>query len=334
MCSSMTDSMRENKKTAEEENTKNETTENEKAVCQKISHRILLPVLSVSVVLLGMGWYKEQDIKAFIATFQKNKEVVVPANTETSSELVNQVFPQAGVVLPIEWGNFSEQMMTAGVIDRKKFDDLYAKQGGLTEAEKKLLSKQEGPIVMTWDNSNILLTLLWAFGLGNKNDILEKGPMTDTQYGGAEKFASTGGWNIASGKTMDHYSKHRFVTLTSEEQALVERVSQNIYRPCCGNSTYFPDCNHAMAMLGLLELLAKQNVSEDDMYAVALQVNAYWFSDTYLTLARYFESQGTSWQNIDPKTVLGKEYSSSAGYRSILQKVNPSQNKGGPSCSL
>ena len=59
---------------------------------------------------------------------------------------------------------------------------------------------------------------------------------------------------------MNHYSMHRFIVLTPEQQALVEKVSKGIYRPCCGNSVYFPDCNHGMAMLGLLELMASQGV--------------------------------------------------------------------------
>ena len=33
------------------------------------------------------------------------------------------------------------------------------------------------------------LNLLWAFGLANKNRILEEGPMKDPRYGGVENFA-------------------------------------------------------------------------------------------------------------------------------------------------
>ena len=119
---------------------------------------------------------------------------------------------------------------------------------------------------MTQENSGTILNLLWAFGLANKNEILEKGPMMDKRYGGAENFASTGGWTLSKGDSMNHYSMHSFITLTPQQQSLVEKVSQNIYRPCCGNSTYFPDCNHGMAMLGLLELLASQGISENEMY--------------------------------------------------------------------
>ncbi|KKR78670.1 MAG: hypothetical protein UU22_C0016G0010 [Parcubacteria group bacterium GW2011_GWA2_40_8] len=134
---------------------------------------------------------------------------------------------------------------------------------------------------------------------------------------------------------MDHYSAYLFISLTPDQQALVERVSQNIYRPCCGNSTYFPDCNHGMAMLGLLELMAAQGVSEQDMYKVALQVNSFWFPDTYLTIAQYFDSKGINWNQVDPRAVLGANYSSSSGYQQIQsQVVAPAQKNGGGGCGV
>ena len=122
-----------------------------------------------------------------------------------------------------------------------------------------------------------MLNMFWAFGLANKNEILEQGPMMDPQYGGAGKFASTGGWTLAVGDAMNHYSMHELITLTPEQQDLVERASKNIFRPCCGNSTYFPDCNHGMAMLGIFELLASQGKSEQELYDTAKTVNEIWF---------------------------------------------------------
>ncbi|MBI2406221.1 MAG: hypothetical protein HYV25_01400, partial [Candidatus Harrisonbacteria bacterium] len=104
---------------------------------------------------------------------------------------------------------------------------------------------------------------------------------------------------------------------------MVERVAKGIYRPCCGNSTYFPDCNHGMAMLGLLELMAAQGVSESDMYRAALAVNSFWFPDTYLTIATYMQHRGTAWKNVDPKDALGADFSSATGYRRVMQEVAP-----------
>ena len=221
-----------------------------------------------------------------------------------------------------------------GVIDEQKFRALF--ESGLANADEKMFSgNMDEPIVMTPENSRFVLDMLWAFGLANKNDILENGEMTDEKYGGdAGKFAATGGWSLAKGAGPDHYSKHAYVTLTSVQQALVDDVSRNIYRPCCGNSTHFPDCNHGMAMLGLLELMAANGVGEQEMYDVALLVNSYWFPQTYIDLATYFKEQGTDWDQVDAKTALGNEYSSAQGYQQTRQNIQslPKPQQGGGGC--
>lgn len=251
------------------------------------------------------------------------------------NELEIAVIPADGYVLPIVWGDLGKRLIEAGVIDEAQFKQLYASRGGLTaEEQAMLLGNSNEPIRITRDNANFILNMLWAYGLAQESPILEKGEMTDARYGGAGNFASTGGWTLAKGDAMRHYSAHMFVSLTAEQQVMVERVSRGIYRPCCGNSTHFPDCNHGMAMLGLLELMAANGVSEADMYKTALQVNAYWFPDTYLTLAKYFKMQGTEWNAVDPKTVLGAEYSSAAGYKRILGVVEPVTRSSGGGCGV
>ncbi len=253
------------------------------------------------------------------------------AQDQDSAGLEKAVLPSGGVTLPVKWGDLGKQMVEAGVIDQEKFESLYAQRGGLSKDEANLLyGDRNGNLKINEQNSGFLLNLLWALGLANKNPILEEGPMQSPQYGGdASRFASTGGWPLAEGGAMTHYSKHAFITLTKEQQELVTRVSKNIYRPCCGNSVYFPDCNHGMAMLGLLELLASQGVGEEKMYKVALQVNSYWFPDTYLTIAKYFEKRGVGWSDINPKEILGSAYSSAQGYRQVLEEVAPPQPQGG-----
>lgn len=254
-------------------------------------------------------------------------------NAKAIAKLEKTVLPEKGITLPVIWGDFGKQMVDDGVIDMKKMEDLYAQRGGLDDETRKLLTQTDnGRIVITQQNSGELLNLLWAFGLANKNEILEKGEMVDKRYGGAGQFASTGGWTLASGNTMDHYSQHPMVVLTDEQQLLVDKVSQNIYRPCCSNSTHFPDCNHGMAMLGLLELLAAQDVNEVDMYKVALAVNSFWFPDTYLTIAQYFKSKGVDWNKVEAKEVLGINFSSAMGYGKILEQVQPATDIKGSGC--
>ena len=237
------------------------------------------------------------------------------------ANLEQEVLPENGVVLPITWGDRGKQLVEVGVIDQEKFGDISVQENN-------------GQLVITKENEHTLLNLLWAFGLANKNEILEKGPMMDPQYKGAGNFASTGGWTLAKGDAMDHYSMHSLITLTPEQQKLVEEVSKNIYRPCCGNSVYFPDCNHGMAMLGLLELMAAQGVSEADMYRAALTVNSYWFPDTYITIAQYLKSKGTDWNKADPKGLLSANFSSGAGFAAIKEQVAPIEPKSGGGCGV
>lgn len=246
-----------------------------------------------------------------------------------------KIIPENGVILPVRWGNLGARMTSAGVIDKTKLEEMYDGRGGLRNEEKKLLEGfDDGNLKITRENSGFVLNLLWALGLGNKNSILENGPMSNKVYGSPGNFASTGGWTLALGGAMTHYSAHKFIVLTSEQQSLVEKISKNIYRPCCGNSTYFPDCNHGMAMLGLLELMASQGVSEDEMYKTALIVNSYWFPDTYITIAKYLDSQGKDWSKANPKEILGFDYSSGAGFQKIRSKVENSGIGGGGSCGV
>jgi len=292
-------------------------------------------LIVIALIVINQLIIIDINISPRYRIFKKGDDV---SFVQTSTGEVNldalpeQVTPSQGMVLPIVWGDLGKRMVADGVIDETKFRQLF--QGNLSESQNQILSGWwTEPISIDQENSRFLLDILWAFGLANKNDILLNGEMTAEEYGGeAGNFASTGGWTLASGKAMDHYSMHSYVTLTPEQQALVDKVSRGIYRPCCGNSTHFPDCNHGMAMLGLLELMAANGVGEDEMYKVALQVNSYWFPQTYIDLATYFEEQGTSWKNVDPKLVLGKEYSSSSGYsqtRAQIQSIPQPVNGGG-----
>ena len=258
-----------------------------------------------------------------------------PAEVDIT-EIQKEVIPEEGVELPVKWGEIGKKMVEDGVIDEQKFLELF--QNGLNEDEMKMLSGiWDDKVVMNEGNSRFLLDILWAFGLANKNDILENGEMTDEKYGGdASKFASTGGWSLSRGNVMNHYSAHPYVVLTKEQQELVDRVSSGIYRPCCGNSTHFPDCNHGMAMLGLLELMVANNVSEEEMYDVALKVNTLWFPQTYIDLATYFKEQGQDWDQVDSKVALSANYSSGQGYQATRQKIEslPKPQQGGGGCGV
>ncbi|KKT28552.1 MAG: hypothetical protein UW43_C0001G0028 [Candidatus Yanofskybacteria bacterium GW2011_GWA1_44_21] len=172
----------------------------------------------------------------------------------------------AGVRLPFSLADIGPKLIELGVIDENKYSSPY-------------LTRQYAPLEISSENSRDILNILWGFGLANKNEILETGPMADPKYGGPEGFASTGGWTIGTNHPMSHYSKHDIVTLNAQQQKLVNSVSKRIFRPCCPNPAYFPDCNHGMAMLGLLELMAHNGLDEKNMEQYAHKVNEMWFPE-------------------------------------------------------
>lgn len=297
---------------------------NEENSQQNKSYAVPVSVLLAAAILAGAMIYTSNN--------KKNQSgSTAPQNQTASSASEEQnILPADGVVLPVKWNDLGKKMISVGVIDSQKFEALYAGRGGMSEEMKKLLyGSVNGNLKITKDNSNEILNLLWALGLGNKNAILDAGEMRNPQYGGAGNFASTGGWTMSKGDAMGHYSMHPFIILTQEQQDLVDRVSKGIYRPCCGNSTHFPDCNHGMAMLGLLELMASQGVNEEEMYRAALAVNSYWFPDNYATIAKYFSQKGVSWDKVNAQEVLGVNFSSSSGYQRVLSEIGPVENKGG-----
>ncbi len=267
----------------------------------------------------------------------KNPQSNVNARLASVSPLERVVLPQEGVILPVSWGDLGVQLVQSGVIDETKFKAIYEGRGQFTPEYKQLLAENNsGKLKITKDNAGYLLNLFWALGLASKNPILDSGEMMDPRYGGAQNFASTGGWTIAQGNAMNHYSKHAFFNLTYEQQSIVERISRGIYRPCCGNSTHFPDCNHGMAMLGLLELMAFQGASEQEMWDAALAVNSYWFPDTYMTIATFMNGRGVDWEDINPQEILGVNYSSAQGYVRIASQVTAptSNSQGGGGCGV
>lgn len=103
--------------------------------------------------------------------------------------------PNAPKTFSLYWGNLGARMVEAGVIDMERFENLYQQRGGLSEADRKLLADSDnGNLVITSENSGMMLNMLWALGLGNKNPILENGPMMTYSGAGlpAEALAKAG----------------------------------------------------------------------------------------------------------------------------------------------
>lgn len=246
------------------------------------------------------------------------------------SNLPAQVLPEEGFELPITWSDLAPRLIELGVIDREKFEKAVA----MGEEEKVIFeAKKDLPIKINAQNSQFVVDLLWALGLAQKSLVYEEGPMGPTSPEAARgkqnynewvgNFASTGGWTLAVGDAMSHYNKHDLIALTPDQHKKVMELASNVYRPCCGNNTAFPDCNHGMAALAAIELMVSKGLSDEEIYKNVLKLNSFWFPQNYLTVATYFARQGTSWDSVDAKLVLGPEYSSGKGAGEIMKKVGP-----------
>lgn len=270
----------------------------------------------VTVFLLGILFQKVNGLKTGSAT-TNSKEVLVDRE---------KVVPSKGFDLPISWGDFGPRLIEIGVVDPEKF----IKAANLNSDEIKILKEgSDKPININSDNSQFVVDFLWAIGLASKSKAYIEGPMGTDYKNDVGNFSSTGGWTLAKGDAVKYLGKSNFFTLNNEQEKRVEEIAKNIYRPCCNNSTWFPDCNHGMAALAAIEIMVAKNLSDDEIYKSVLKLNSFWFSGTYLTTAEYFASQGVSWDKIDAKKVLSAEFSSSTGASQIAKKITPVQGTGG-----
>src|SRR3989338_5111306 len=271
--------------------------------------------------------------------FLTNIPTVTPDPAKLQEEITKEVLPQK-VNLGISFNDSIVKMIEVGAIDKEKFLALYQDRGRLKSEESKLLDTPSNKeIILTPDNAGLLLNLLWPLGIANKTNVLSEGPMGTQYKDTVGNFASTGGWSLGTIDGGQLFNKYEIVKLNPTQEALVTEISQNIYRPCCGNSTYFPDCNHGAAMLGFIELAVNQGMPKEKIYQKALALNSYWFHQTYAEVGVYFRmKKGTPWTQVDPQEVLGQNYSSGSGYIAISKQLQSEgllpQVEGGGGCGV
>lgn len=241
----------------------------------------------------------------------------------SKDNLFNEINPEKGFEIDAKFGDLGPKMLSMGVIDYDKFKSTYEKSGQKipSELDNILKNTVNKKVKITRDNSYFLLNFFWAVGLANKSKILDEGEII--KYGGVEEagnFASTGGWSLGKSNPMEYYSKADLIPLTQTQENLVIKVSSNVYRPCCNNSTAFPDCNHGMALMAVFQLMAANGATESQMYEAGKYFNAFWFPGNYYDLALYFKNkENKSFKNIPAQVILGKDYSSASGSQAIKQ---------------
>lgn len=282
----------------------------------------LYPSLVLASFLMGilisyMTWGRQPES---ISTGLQPLASASNANSESDkvdlAGLMEQVNPPEGYKLPVRYGDLGPRLIESGVINYEAFAAVYDSAGDpLTQTQVGILKDGSSElIVITPENAHFLLNFFWAVGLVNRNPILTEGPMVQYSDGQIDRFASTGGWTLGTKPVKELFASAELIPLTTEQQARVEEVASAVYRPCCDNPTIFPDCNHGMAMLGLLELMASQNASVDEMFTAAKYVNAYWFPQQALMTAIYLNAnQNIDFNEADPRLVTGKDFFSARG---------------------
>lgn len=234
--------------------------------------------------------------------------------------LQEEVLPANGYIVKIRWGDLGKRMVDDGVIDKTKFARVLSGGEKLpADFEKYLNGSDVDQIEVNAASAQFWVDVFWALGLANRNDILEKGQMAEG--GNTANFASTGGWTIGGKSPMQIYSGYNYINLTHKQQALVEEIAAGVYRPCCNNPTAFPDCNHGMAALGLIELMVAQGFSEDEIFKTLLSFNSFWFPQTYLDIAYYFTKNGRDYLKVPAKEILSKSFSSAQGYQTVKKQI-------------
>lgn len=277
-----------------------------------------LIVLGVSVVLnvLALAYVLKPEMDKLVL---KRKEVAIKKQSEN---LFDEINPKKGFEINAKYGDLGPKMIASGVIDLEKFKQAYEKSGQpLTKEQLEILTKGSNKkIKIDADNSYFLLNFFWAAGLTNKSKVLTEGDITKYGEGQVGNFAATGGWSLSKTQSMDYYASSNLMPMNSVQEDLTQKVASNIYRPCCNNSTAFPDCNHGMALLGVLQLMAGNGATENQMFEAAKYFNAFWFPGNYYDLALYFKNKdGKKFSQIPAKIILGKEFSSSSGWQAAKQ---------------
>lgn len=294
---------------------------------------IVLFIVFDILIVAGVGGYWLSQKKSTEQTTEKTNQV---QNEDYVEKLKQEVVPAKGYTTSLRWGNLGQKLVDSGIIDKKKFEEIFPSEADGKSELKYLLGDWDEKIVINEKNSRFIVNTFWALGLVNKSLVLDEGQMVAGGRDKTKNFASTGGWTIGSRPTMQLYSSKRIIPLSYEQQVQVRQIAENVFRPCCGNSTAFPDCNHGMAALGYIELAIYNNLSEEQIYRDLLAFNSYWFPQTYVEMAVYFEKQGISWSAIDPKLALSKEYSSAMGAVRIKQAIQnvPGLAPAGGSCGV
>ena len=226
-------------------------------------------------------------------------------------DIFGAISPDTGIDIGVTFGDSIQKLIATGALDPEK---LRATSDSLPDwVERLLRASSSEPIVFSSDTAPYLVNLLWPLGLSTRAAFNETSPISTLRI---PYFASTGGWTLGRAQRgYVYFNRVDAIKMNERQEALVLEVATNTYRPCCNNSTFFQDCNHGSALLGLMELAASQGAALDRLYRIAVVANSYWFAEQYAKTAEYFSRFRTqAWNDVAPQLILGRDFSSLSGW--------------------
>jgi len=204
----------------------------------------------------------------------------------------------------VQWGDIVSKMISEGALDPQKLENILMKRYGqeMKPQWREVLAGKDAYLEISNENAVFMMYLLWVLAKHNDNQILLESSL-------AKYFTN---YDIGVGKA--GYGDMKLLSLTPAQQEVAKEVAENAYRPCCGNSTARPDCSHGFSALGLVQLMASQDFSKEEIFEVFVKFNSFWFPETYIKNAMYFKiKEGKSWKEVDKELISGVEYSSLRG---------------------
>lgn len=269
---------------------------------QKMSPAILIFVVAILFYQI-VSVFGGSSMSAS-GSMSDNMLITQSGNKISIDDVIETVTPEAGFQTGVRWGDVVPKMIESGALDPKKLEDILVNR---YKQEMKpewvaVLNGENTTLSIDNDNAVFMMYMLWALAKHNENQILADSSI-------AKYFTN---YDIGVGRA--GYNDTPLLALTAEQQQIAKKVSENAYRPCCGNSTAVPDCSHGYSALGLIQLMATQGFSETEIFETFVQFNSFWFPETYIKTALYLEAtEGTVWADVDKELIAGKEYSTLRG---------------------
>jgi hypothetical protein len=233
---------------------------------------------------------------------------------------IDAVLPLKSLETGLDLGPPVAKLVAAGAIDPGKFRAAHERRGPLPRWVEDVLAGKQRSLVLSADNASYNLSLLWPLGLATRTAFNARSPIAGDDL---PNFASTGGWTL--GKDEDgaaYFDAVDTLALDAAQEEAVHRLADGIFRPCCGNSAFFQDCNHGSAMLGLMELASSAGKGESEMLRLAKIANGFWYPRQYVEMALYFDAvEGLNWEEAPAAEVLSARYSSIRGYNANVRAI-------------